>query len=334
MTCRSLYLCLSVWMFWSCNTSTSTMTSYSETRSMMGSSFVITALADDSEKAQEAVAAAFNEVERIEKLISSWDPNSETSAINRQAGQQPIQVSKELYKLIERSIKVSKLTNGVFDISFASIDHIWKFDGTMDTLPNAEDILRSVQFIDYGSIMLDPENQTVYLPEPEMKIGFGAIGKGYAANRCKAVMQELGIQNGVVNAGGDLITWGAQENGQPWSIGIVNPKMKESALSWLEISDLSVVTSGNYERYVDFGGTRYSHIIDPRTGWPAEMLTSVTIICPDAELGDALATAVFILGPEEGIQLIDMIKDVEAFIVDDADSFYHSRNIDLSYYRD
>ena len=326
-----LYLLILTGFLLSCNTGHEKVT-YTETRSLMGSAFVITALADEESEAREAVHAAFQEIDRIEKLISSWNSGSETWAVNANAGNKPVKVSEELYQLIKRSQKVSRLTNGVFDITFAGMDEIWKFDGTMDTLPDEASIRQSIQTVNYKAIIMDPLTRSVYLPRESMKIGFGAIGKGYAANKAMDLMVAMGIEDGVVNAGGDLITWGRQEDGKPWTIGIADPAMKESALSWLEISDLSVVTSGDYERYFDYDGKRYSHIIDPRTGWPAELLTSVTIICPDAELGDALATAVFILGTEDGIELIDMISDVEAFIIDQAGDFHHTENIDLNFY--
>jgi len=317
-----------------CTNSSAQLSEYSDTRNHMGSVFTITAIAEDREAAQLAVEKAFDETVRIEKLISSWDDDSETSAINKNAGIGPVQVSKELYDLIHRSLKVSDLTNGIFDISFASIDKIWHFDGTMKALPSQEAISRSVELIDYEQITLDSQTHSVFLKNKGMKIGFGAIGKGYAANRCKAVMQELGVENGIVNAGGDLVSWGYQKDGESWTIGILDPAMKESALSWLEISDMAVVTSGNYERFVEFEGKKYCHIINPVTGWPAEMLSSVTIICPDAELADALATAVFIMGAEEGIRFINGLSNIECFILDEKKQLHYSENISLNYYRE
>jgi thiamine biosynthesis lipoprotein len=164
-----------------------------------------------------------------------------------------------------------------------------------------------------------------------MKIGFGAIGKGYTANRCKKIMLELGIESGVVNAGGDLICWGTQKNGAPWTIGIADPSKKESALSYLEISDMAVVTSGNYERFAILDGQKFCHIIHPRTGWPVQHLKSVTIICPDAELADALATAVYVLGTTDGLAVVNQLKNVECFIIDENDQLFSSNKIEIEY---
>ncbi len=330
------YFIVSIICFTSCASATETkdLVSVSKQEDHMGSIFQITAVATDENLAEEAIVKAFNEIVKIEKLISSWDENSQTSNINKNAGIQPVKVNDELLRLIVRSKKVGQLTNGIFDISFASLDKVWQFDGSMKSIPDEEDVSKSVAKINYQNIQVDENAGTVFLKEKGMKIGFGGIGKGYAANRCKQVMIEMGIESGVVNAGGDLITWGAQKNGKDWTIGIVDPARKESALSYLKISDMAVVTSGNYERFIEFEGKKYCHIINPKTGWPAEALNSVTIVCPDAELADALATSVFIMGVDEGLALVNQLKDVECFIIDDQDQLHHSENISLNYYEE
>ncbi len=296
---------------------------------LMGSRFEITALAGDSGQASLAVDAAIDEIRRIEKLISSWDPQSQTSAVNREAGITPVKVDRELFELIRRSKKISLLTGGVFDISYASMDRIWKFDGSMSAMPTADEIKSSVALIGFENIILNEAETTVFLSRPGMKIGFGAIGKGYAANRAKKIMVQMGIENGVVNAGGDLIAWGRQANGKDWGIAITDPKDKNKMIGWLRSSDLAVVTSGNYEKFVEFDGVRYTHIINPVTGMPASGTRSVTIICPDAELADALATSVFILGPQTGLQLINRLKNTECLIVTDDDEMITSQHLQL-----
>lgn len=303
--------------------------SYSESRLVMGSAFTLTAVAADEAAARQAVEAGFEEAVRIERLISSWDPQSETAAVNRMAGIAPVKVSRELFDLIYRSKKVSELTGGLFDVSFASIDRLWRFDGTLTTLPDSAEVARSVALIDYRNIALNRDSLTVFLRHAGMKIGFGAIGKGYAANRCKAVMQNLGIESGVVNAGGDLIAWGSQSGGKPWTIGIADPERQDHALSWLEIGGMAVVTSGDYERFVEIDGRRFAHIINPKTGWPAQGLRSVTIICPDAELADALATAVFLMGSDQGIRFVNTLAQVECLLVDDAGRLHASDGVNL-----
>ena len=304
---------------------------YKQITKLMGVRFEITAVSDNEKLARKSIAAALEEIIRIEKLISSWDPNSETSEVNRNAGIKPVAVSEELFDLIRRSKRVSKLTDGIFDISYASMDRIWKFDGSMNSVPPHAEVLASVAKIGYNKIILDSERQTVFLKETGMKIGFGAIGKGYAANKARDMMQAMGINSGLVNAGGDLITWGKMENGSDWRIGIANPKEKDKIFSWLIVSDMAVVTSGNYEKFFVADGKKYSHIINPRTGYPATGTKSVTIVCPDAELADALATAVFILGERDGIALIDQISGIECLLVNENDELVTSKNLQLNY---
>jgi thiamine biosynthesis lipoprotein len=298
----------------------------------MGSRFKIIAVSDDSIPAKNGIDAAISEIQRIEELISSWDSASQTSLINLNAGIKPVKVDKELFDLIKRSKKVSKLTDGIFDISYASVDKIWKFDGSMNQMPDSASVAASVSKINFRDIILDEKKNTVFLKKNGMKIGFGAIGKGYAANQAKRIMIELGIKNGVVNAGGDLISWGTQAGGQPWQIAVTDPKDKSKNLGWLNCSETAVVTSGNYEKFIEINGRKYSHIINPKTGYPAFGTRSVTIICPNAELADALATAVFILGKKDGINLINKIKGVECLLVTQNDELVYSSGLELQYH--
>ncbi|MER2997895.1 FAD:protein FMN transferase [Pontibacter populi] len=300
---------------------------------LMGTRFELVAVSENEQLATKAIDAGVDEIKRIEALISEWQPTSQTSAINRAAGSMPVSVDPELYDLIVRSIKVSKLTSGAFDISFAAAYKLWKFDGSMTKMPPPEEVAASVKHIGYERIILDPNNHSVFLKDPEMKIGFGAIGKGYAANRARDVMRKMGIQAGVVNAAGDMITWGKQPDGQHWYVGIADPAEKDKVFSWLTASETAIVTSGDYEKFVVIDGKRYGHIIDPRTGYPASGLKSVTIICPDAELADALATATYVLGPEEGLYLINQLKGVECLMITDKDEIVASDNLSLHFYQ-
>lgn len=298
---------------------------------LMGTRFELTAIHTDPQLAWDAINAGIAEVSRIETLISSWDSASQTSKINRNAGIRPVQVDQELYDLIFRSLKISRLTEGAFDISFASMDRIWKFDGSMTEMPDSSIVKKAALKIGYQQIVLNAEERTVFLKEKGMRIGFGAIGKGYAANRAKAIMQSMGIANGLVNAAGDLIAWGKMENGEAWKIGIADPVKKNQVMSWLTIQEGAVVTSGDYERYVMFGGKRYAHIIDPRTGYPTTGIKSVTIVCPDPELADALATSVFVLGQSAGLNLINQLRGVECLIITDNNQLLASQQLELHY---
>ena len=295
----------------------------------MGSRFDITVVANDSTQANIYIDTAVAEITRIEKLISSWDESSQTSAINKNAGIEPVKVDAELFNLIERAIGISKLTDGAFDISYASMDHIWKFDGSMTEMPSEEEITASVGKVDFQNILLDKENSTIFLKLKRMKIGFGAIGKGYAADKAKSLLIEKGVPSGIINASGDMNTWGRQPDGSEWKVAITNPLNKDKVFALLPITNGAVVTSGNYEKYVQFNGKRYTHIIDPRTGYPSSGIISVTVFAPKAELADALATSVFVMGKEAGIDRINQLPKIECIIIDDKGNITKSKHIEI-----
>jgi len=303
--------------------------SFHRSLKLMGSGFQITVVVKDSTEANRVLDLAISEISRIEKLISSWDPNSETSEINKNAGIKAVKVSTELYNLIERAIGLSGLTDGAFDISYASMDKIWKFDGSMKKMPSNEEIKSSVAKVGFQKIILDSRNKTVFLKEKGMKIGFGAIGKGYAADMAKALLVKNNIKAGIINASGDMNTWGRQPNGNEWTVAITNPLNKTKAAAVLPISKGAVVTSGNYEKFVQFDGIRYAHIIDPRTGYPATGILSVTVFAPKAELADALATSVFVMGIETGLNRINQLPKVECVIIDQKGKVFTSDNIEI-----
>lgn len=294
---------------------------------LMGTRFEITVVAPNEEIGYINIDEAVSEIQRIEKIISSWDESSETSLINKNAGIKPVKVSPELFGLIERSIRISVLTDGAFDISYASMDQIWKFDGSMKAMPNESDIKKSIAKIGYQKIILDTEKSTVFLPEPGMKIGFGAIGKGYAADKAKQLLVSKDVKGGIINASGDLTTWGTKVTGEKWLVGITNPLNKERVFGWLPIVESAVATSGNYEKYITLNGKKYSHIIDPRTGYPTTGISSVSIFAKQAEVCDALATAVFILGRDVGLHMINQINGVEAIVVDAENKIHKSSGI-------
>lgn len=298
---------------------------------LMGTRFELTAVAEDIKLADAGIEAGIREVQRIEKLISSWDEHSQTSEINRNAGIQPVKVDRELYDLVARSLRVSALTNGAFDISFASAGKLWRFDGTMQEPPAEQAIAESVARINYKNIILNPQDTTVFLKDNGMRIGFGGIGKGYAAEQAKNVMVAMGIKNGVVSAAGDLTTWGKREDGEDWDVAIAKPDKSRQILAWLKADETSVVTSGNYEKFFIYQGKRYSHIIDPRTGYPTTGLKSATIICPNAELADALATTMFVMGKAEGLALINQLNGIECLLITDDDELVSSNNLNINY---
>lgn len=297
---------------------------------LMGSAFEITVVDTDERQALEHIDAAIAEIQRIEQLLTTYKEDSQTNLVNRNAGVQPVKVDAEMFNLIERSIRISQITDGYFDISYGGIDkRLWNFDKEMKELPDPGSVKEHLKLVNYRNILLDPEKQTVFLKEKGMRIGFGGIGKGYAAEMGKRLLQQRGVQSGVVNASGDLTVWGSQADGKPWTIGIANPDNARLPFSYLNITDTAVATSGNYEKYVMIGGKRYSHTINPKTGIPVSGVKSVTIICPNAEIADAMATPVSIMGIDAALNLINQIQQVECIIIDDANRIYSSKKINL-----
>jgi thiamine biosynthesis lipoprotein len=301
--------------------------------SLLGSPFEITVVAKDTIQANQYEDQAIAEVKRIENLISDWIPTTPVSQINQAAGKKAVTVPLELIELIERSIKISKLTDGAFDISYASMDRIWKFDGSMKEMPSPEAIQQSVAKVGYQKIIIDKENQTVMLKDEGMKLGLGGIGQGYIADKIKALLQSNGCVAGLVNVSGDISTWGKQPNGEQWKVGIKNPMNKNKIFATFPLEDTAVETSGSYEKYVTFNGKRYSHIIDTRTGYPATGLISVSVFAKTTELADALATGVFVMGKDAGMNLVNQLPGISCIMVDEDGKVSTSKNIDLKKYQ-
>ena len=295
---------------------------------LMGNHFEISIVAADEVWANEMIGKAVAEIQRIEKLLTTYNDESETNRINQAAGMAPVKVCEETFRLIQRSIRISGITQGAFDISYGSVDKsLWNFDANMTNLPDEKTAKRMVRLINYRNIILDENELTVFLKEAGMRIGFGGIGKGYAAEMAKQTLKNLGVQNGIVNASGDLTTWGFQPDGKPWTIGIVNPNMSGKIFSHINVTDMAVATSGNYEKFVMINGVKYSHTINPRTGLPVRGIKSVTIISPNAEIADAMATPVTIMGIKAGLDMINQIKGIEAIVIDDNDVIYTTKNL-------
>ncbi len=298
---------------------------------LMGNAFSFTSISHNEIIANNAINAAIEEVTRIEDLLSTYKSSSITSLINDNAGLQPIEVPTEVFQLISRANTISKITQGAFDISYGSVDKsLWNFDKNMTALPSKEVAKKSVYLVNWQNIILDETNQTVFLKNKGMRIGFGGIGKGYAAEKAKHVMINMGIENGVVNAAGDMTVWGNQEDGGPWTIAIADPNFDSKILANMQLENQSIATSGDYEKYAVIDGQRYSHTIDPKTGLPTSGIKSVTIIAPNAELADALTTPTMIMGVDAGLHLINQLHDVETIIMDDKNKIYLSNNIKIS----
>jgi FAD:protein FMN transferase len=297
---------------------------------LMGNRFELSVVDNREDWALERIDAGVKEIQRIERLLTTFSEDSETNLINRNAGITPVKVSQEVFDLIERCNRLSQITQGAFDITYGSIDkRLWNFDPAMTSLPDPETAKKMVRLINFRNILLDRTTTSVMLIEKGMRIGFGGIGKGYAAEKAKAVMREMEAHAGVVNASGDLTAWGYQPGSKPWTIGIVDPDVPEATIGLLDITDMAVATSGNYEKYAVIDGKRYSHTINPRTGLPVTGIKSVTVVCPYAEIADAMATPVMVMGIEAGLHMINQLDHLEAVIIDENGKPYFSNHIQL-----
>lgn len=285
---------------------------------LMGSRFDITLVDKDSLSAEKNIDRAIAEISRIENLISEWRENTEISEVNKNAGIRPMKVSREVFALTKRALRFSELTSGAFDISIASMDKIWKFDGSMWDIPNEESIRKSVEKVGYQNIILDSINQTIFLKNKGMKIGFGATGKSYSADKTKELMQSLGVEAGIINASGDIAVWGSQPNGKPWRIGINNPFSSGRVMKTIKLKNKAIVTSGDYQKFIEIEGKRYSHIINPKTGYPSTGITSVTIIGDSAEIANGISTSIMVLGKKKGLKFLKKhFPKYRYFIVED-----------------
>ncbi|WP_229367886.1 FAD:protein FMN transferase [Fibrisoma limi] len=296
---------------------------------LMGSRFDITIVAADSLAAERHIDMMIAEVTRIENLISDWKSDTQISRVNQNAGIAPVQVDPEVFALTERALHFSRLTNGAFDISFAAMDRIWKFDGSMTEMPSPEAVKKSVERVGYQNIVLDRTHSTIFLKKKGMKIGFGALGEGYAADRCRDMMLALGIKAGIVNGSGDMSTWGKQPDGSDWVIGITNPLRKDTLLAVVPLRQSAVVTSGSYEKFVVFNGKRYAHIINPKTGYPATGVSSVTVFGPSAETANGFSTSLMVLGKDAGLKLIRKYPQYQYILVTDEGQIYSSPDLGI-----
>ncbi|WP_430427010.1 FAD:protein FMN transferase [Maribacter litoralis] len=297
---------------------------------VMGGDFDITVISVDEELGYIYIQEALAEVQRIEKLISSWDEESETSLINKNAGIKPVPVSWELFKLIERSIQISEITNGAFDITFTPLNDLWKLDGSMESIPTTANVKARQARIGYRNIVLNSKDQTVFLRKKGMRISFGGIGKGFAADKAKALLVSKDVKAGIINLDGDITSWGTKVTGDKWLIGVVNPDLKGGIASWIPILESSVATTSSDGNFIMSGNKKYTHILNPKTGFPATGINSVSVFAKSAELSDALATSIFVMGLDAGLALINQLGDTEVIIVDSANKMYKSNGILLN----
>ncbi|QDU68572.1 FAD:protein FMN transferase [Engelhardtia mirabilis] len=280
---------------------------------VMGTTFMLEALGADAERLDAALDAAEAELRRIEDLMTTWR-TSPLTELNARSGQGPVVVERELAQIIDQSLRVAEATGGAFDPTWYSAGKLWDFKAPVPTIPAGEDIATALEHVGYGRVKVDLAASTVEL-EAGTVLGLGGIAKGYGVDRALAVLREHGIEHGMVDAGGDLRVIG-RKHGEVWQIAVRHPRRRGDVLAVIPLANIAVVTSGDYERFFELDGVRYHHILDPRTGRPATGAMSATVIGPEAGLCDALATALCVMGPEQGLELIERMERVEALIVD------------------
>lgn len=299
---------------------------YSEQREIMGTRIAVELWSDDAEQARAAIAAVMAEMERIDQGMSPWIDSSELARINRDAGSEPVAISDEMYKLIETSLRYSKLSGGAFDISFASVGYLYDYRRHVE--PDDGTLQRHIDAVDYRAIELDPRERTIRFRKPGMRIDLGGIAKGHACDRVVELLRQRGIHHAIVTAGGDSVILG-DRRGRPWMVGIRDPHAADPdkvAIN-LPLSDVALSTSGDYERYFLDGERRVHHILDPKTGRSASAVRSVSILAPRGIDSDALSTSVFVLGVERGMALVNRVEGADAIIIDNRGAIFYSTGL-------
>ena len=294
---------------------------------LMGSVFHLGILSHNEVEAKRILQLGIDEIKRIEKLLSEFLPDSETSKINQIASHQAIVIQEECFALIERSLAISALTKGAFDISVGPLKKLYDFKNSNFQMPLKSSIKKTLRRVGYQKIKLNHTDKTIRLNQKNMHLSFAAIGKGYASDRVKRMWQVAGVNSGYINASGDLNTFGTTAEGEAWKIGISNPENPSKTLLYLPLHNASVATSGDYEQHFWYQGQRFSHNLNPYTGRPLTGIKSVTVSSPSAELSDALATAVYVKGIKEGIAFINQLPDTHVLIIDDKNQIHFSKNI-------
>lgn len=294
---------------------------------LMGSAFDLGIVATEEKRAHALLALGIAEIQRIEQLLSEFLPNSLTTRINQQSGIQKTKLPAEVFQFMQRCQQLSKLTTGFFDITVGPLKQLYQFKNKAFEFPKKSLLKAALQRTGFHKIKMDQTDQSVFLSQKEMHISFAAIGKGYAADAVKKLWLKEGVTSGYINASGDLTAFGHNADGNPWKIGISNPDNKKKRLFHVPLSNASVATSGDYEQHFWHQGHRYSHNINPKTGWPLRGIKSVSVFSPSAELSDGLATAVYAMGKERGLNFIEQLPNTHAIIIDDQNTVSFSKTI-------
>ena len=290
----------------------------------MGTRVSVELWADDEVRGRGLVDEVMREYRRIDDAMSTYKPNSEISLVNARAAESPVAISNELFGLVERSLELSQASGGAFDITYDSVGYLYDFRARQR--PTDAQIEERLGAVDYRHVVLDRERRTIFFTTAGVRINLGGIAKGWVVERAAAMLRERGVEHALLNAGGDTRVLG-DRRGEPWIVGIRHPRVADEVVTRLPLIDEAISTSGDYERYFEENGRRYHHILNPATGRPTEGILTVTVIGPDGTLTDGLDTAIFVLGAEKGLELIERYPGYETIIVDAAGKVSYSQGL-------
>jgi thiamine biosynthesis lipoprotein len=310
-----LFLSLSLLSCVQVGSSTSSLTTVKRTQMHMGTLVSITAVGRTHDEANDAITAGFQEIKRLEQLLSTWIPSSELSKVNAAAGRSAVKVSLETMVVVRKALQVAEMTDGAFNIAIGPAINAWNISDD-PRLPTSEELAAVKPLVDLQYVHTDVWERTIHLQKPGMRIDVGGIGKGYAADQAVLVMKKAGAAAGVVALSGDIKTFGRLPGGRRFPVGILHPRQEGEILAEIELEDEAISTAGDYERFFDKDGIRYHHILDPQTLQPARGCQSVSVIAKEGVWADGLDTGIFVLGAERGMELVEQLEDIEAIIVD------------------
>lgn len=286
-------------------------------RDLMGTIVMITVADREDAVALPAIDEAFVEMARLERLLSEWDEQSEISGINKGAGKTPVKVSPETLLVVKTGIEISRWSDGAFDLSWAALRGMYKFQPNDHTVPDRAELAKRLPLIRYQDIVVDEAAGTVFLKRAGMVLGTGGIAKGYALDRAAEILVKRGMASFMIFGGGQVLVHGKKGN-RPWRVGVQHPR-KDDYFGFVEATDASIATAGDYEHsFIDDSGRRWHHIIDVRTGLPVAHTSSVTVVAPTGLYADAIDTAIFILGADEALKRLDRAPGppIDVLIVD------------------
>ena len=296
----------------------------SREEAIMGTSVRVELWSDDRAAGEAAIGAVMERMHQIDETMSPFKPESELSRINRSAAEAAVPLSAPMYDIIARSIEFSELSGGAFDITFASVGHL--YDYRRRIRPTEQELAQGRAAVGYRNLVLDPQARTVRFARPGVRIDLGGFAKGLAVDDGAAILRRRGIRHAIVTAGGDSHILG-DRRGRPWTIGIRDPRRAGQMVAVLPLQDVALSTSGDYERYFEEDGVRYHHVIDPATGRSPRSVRSVTVIAPDGLTSEALSKSVFVMGVERGMRLIGSLRGVDAVVVDDKGALHYSAGL-------